>query len=161
MDSKLFEIPIDIKQGVLVEQISKVVTDDIGTTLFRFKVLRDKIIPYDLTDTVVYLMVKTPSGARIQQECTIENAVSGTVSLVLKSNLILEEGSHAAELQIYDSATQTIRLTTPLFQYHMRKSLDNDKTVTATNEYPLLIKLITVVSLVFAPLFVQYGGILF
>lgn len=142
MESKLFEIPIDIKHGVLVEQISKIVTDDIGTTLFRFKILRDKMYPYNLTDTIVRLMVKTPSGARISQDCTIENAISGTVSLVLKSSLILEEGNHLAELQIYDSATQTIRLTTPLFQYHMRKSLETDESVQATNEYPLLIGLI-------------------
>lgn len=138
MQGKIYEIPLDISDGVLTSQIRELVTEDMGTNTFRFKVVRDKHIPYDFTDTTVRMMVKTPSGARIQQECTIENAVSGTVSLTLKQSLLLEHGSYIAELQIYDAITQSIRLTTPTFDYHVRQSLQNSESIIATDEYTIL-----------------------
>ena len=121
MQGKIYEIPLDISNGVLTTQIRTLVTEDMGTNTFRFKVVRDNHVPYDFTGTNVRMMVKTPSGARIQQECTIENAVGGTVSLTLKQSLLLEHGSYIAELQIFDAITQSIRLTTPTFTYYVRR----------------------------------------
>ena len=138
MQGKVYEIPLDISNGVLTSQIRTLVTEDMGTNTFRFKVVKDKHVPYDFTGTIVRMMVKTPSGARIQQECTIENAVGGTVSLTLKQSLLLEHGSHIAELQIYDAITQSIRLTTPTFDYHVRQSLQNSGSIVATDEYTIL-----------------------
>lgn len=138
MQGKIYEIPLDISSGVLTKQIRELVTEDMGTNTFRFKVVRDNHVPYNFTGTIVRMMVKTPSGARVQQECTIENALGGTVSLILKQSLLLEQGSYVAELQIFDEITQSIRLTTPTFAYHVRESLQNSESIVATDEYTIL-----------------------
>lgn len=138
MQGKVYEIPLDIANGVLTAQIRVLVTEDMGTNTFRFKVVKDNHVPYDFTGTIVRMMVKTPSGARIQQECTIENAVGGVLRITLKQSLLLEHGSYVAELQIFDAITQNIRLTTPTFTYHVRQSLQNSESIVATDEYTIL-----------------------
>lgn len=143
MEGKVWDIPIDVKNGVQSGQLIQIVTEDYGTNTFRIKILRNNNVPYDLTGKEVRLMVKTPSGARQQQNCTIENAVGGTVIITLKQSLILEEGAHVAELQIFNEGSSIIRLTTPNFRYYVRQSLQTDESVQASNEYTLLQEMLT------------------
>lgn len=138
MQGKVYEIPLDISNGVLTSQIRTLVTEDMGTNTFKFKVVSDNHKPYDFTGTIVRMIAKTPSGARIQQECIIENAVGGVLRITLKQSLLLEHGSYIAELQIFDAITQSIRLTTPTFPYHVRQSLQNSESIVATDEYTIL-----------------------
>lgn len=138
MEGKVYEIPLDVADGALKVQVIVLVTEDLGTNTFRFNLVKNKRIPFDLTGTIVRMMVKTPSGARIQQECVVENALGGALRLTLKQSLLTERGSHIAELQVFDAITQSIRLTTPTFDYHVRQSLQNSESIVATDEYTIL-----------------------
>lgn len=123
MIPKEYIIPLDIKEGVLTNEIIALVSGDNGINVLRFKLFRNKDVPYKLTDTKVNLLVKTPDGTRIKQDCIIVDSNEGELTLTLDLGLITQVGEHEAELQIYDSELLMIRLTTPNFKYHVRQSL--------------------------------------
>lgn len=120
---KIYDIPIDIKDGKMNNEIIEIIAGDNGANVFNFKLFREKDVPYKLTGTTVNMLVKTPDGTRIKQDCIMVNAQNGELTLMLDTDLITQTGNHIAELQIYDSELLMIRLTTPIFNYNIRQSL--------------------------------------
>lgn len=143
MGWKVYEMVMDIKRGNQSNQLIQIVTEDYGTNTLKIKLITGENVAYNLTGKDVRMVVKTPSNARIQQDCIIENPLSGTVSITLQQSLILEKGSYIAELQIYDAGSSIVRLTTPNFRYHVRQSLQTDDSVKADNNYTMLQEMIS------------------
>lgn len=123
MTGKVYDIPLDIKNGRLTLEIIQIVSGDKDTNVFKFELLANRHVPYKLPGTQVELLVRLPSGKLERQDCIIDNKEDGKLSLTLELKLLTEIGEHIAELQIRDVESQTIRLTTPIFSYFVRQSL--------------------------------------
>lgn len=120
---KIYDIPIDIKDGKMKNEIIEIIAGDNGANVSNFQLFKDKDVPYNLSGTTVNLLVKAPDGTRIKQDCIMVNAQNGELTLTLDTDLITQIGNHTAELQIYDRELSMIRLTTPTFNYNVRQSL--------------------------------------
>ena len=124
---------MDIYKGVLNPQDIRFVTEDNGQCILNFKILEDKMAPYDLTGCIVRMLIDEQ-----QQDCTTVMATDGTVKIELEQSMFAVAGDYKAELQIYDIANQTKRLTTPTFRYNVRKSMMDDETVQADPHFSIL-----------------------
>ncbi|MHC1749479.1 MAG: BppU family phage baseplate upper protein [Cellulosilyticaceae bacterium] len=133
LKAKSYTILMDIYKGVLNPQDIRFVTEDNGQCTLNFKILEDKMAPYDLTGCIVRMLIDEQ-----QQDCTTVSATDGTVKIELEQSMFAVAGDYKAELQIYDIANQTKRLTTPTFRYNVRKSMMDDETVQADPHFSIL-----------------------
>lgn len=142
MKPKSYSILLDIYKGVLNNnQLIEFTTGDNGQSVLEFILLEDKITAYNLDGCIVRMVIEGQ-----QQDCTIVDAPNGKVKIVLLQSMFSRPGNVMAEIQIYDSSDQTLRLTTPRFQYNVRKSLMNNTTVQADPNYSILQNMILEVS---------------
>lgn len=141
MNSKKYNVILDIYKGVLNNQLIEFTTEDYGKCVLQFELLEDKLIPYDLTGCIVRMLI---TGQ--QQDCTIIDASTGKIEIALQQSMFSVSGPIIAELQIYDELNQTLRLTTPRFRYNVRKSLMDDATAQADPAFSLLQNMILEVS---------------
>ena len=142
MKPKSYSILLDIYKGVLNNnQLIEFTTGDNGQSVLEFVLLEDKITAYNLDGCMVRMVIEGQ-----QQDCTIVDASNGKVKIVLLQSMFSRPGNVMAEIQIYDSSDQTLRLTTPRFQYNVRKSLMNNTTVQADPNYSILQNMILEVS---------------
>lgn len=141
MKPKKYKVMIDIYKGVLNNQLIEFTTQDHGSNVLEFEILEDKVTPYNLDGCLVRMVINGQ-----QQDCTIADATNGLVNITLHQSMFSEVGPVFAELQIYDAVNQTIRLTTPIFKYTVRKSLMDDNTVQADPNYSILQNMILEVS---------------
>ena len=135
---KVYDILMDVKKGLLNNEIIRVVTGDYGMNRFNLKLLEDRLAPYNLQNAIVRIMVVTPSGSKQQQDLIVENAIGGSANITLKQSLFGESGGYLAEFQIFDETTQVLRLTTPRFEYYAVESLQDEETILASDEYSIL-----------------------
>ena len=141
MKPKKYKVMIDIYKGVLNNQLIEFTTQDHGSNVLEFEILEDKVTPYNLDGCLVRMVINGQ-----QQDCTIADATNGLVNITLHQSMFSEVGPVFAELQIYDALNQTIRLTTPIFKYTVKKSLMDDETVQADPNYSILQNMILEVS---------------
>lgn len=141
MKPKKYKVMIDIYKGVLNNQLIEFTTQDHESNVLEFEILEDKVTPYNLDGCLVRMVINGQ-----QQDCTIADATNGLVNITLHQSMFSEVGPVFAELQIYDAVNQTIRLTTPIFKYTVRKSLMDDNTVQADPNYSILQNMILEVS---------------
>lgn len=141
MKPKNYEVLMDIYMGVLNAPAIQFTTEDFGMCQITFSLLEDRITPYNLSNCIVRMVINGQ-----QQDCTISDANNGKAEIVLLQSMFTEVGHVFAELQIYDATNQTLRLTTPRFQYNVRKSLMNNTTVQADPNYSILQNMILEVS---------------
>lgn len=141
MKPKNYEVLMDIYMGVLNAPAIQFTTEDFGMCQITFSLLEDRITPYNLSNCIVRMVINGQ-----QQDCTISDANNGKAEIVLLQSMFSEVGPVFAELQIYDAVNQTIRLTTPIFKYTVRKSLMDDNTVQADPNYSILQNMILEVS---------------
>lgn len=141
MKPKKYKVMIDIYKGVLNNQLIEFTTQDHGSNVLEFEILEDKVTPYNLDGCLVRMVINGQ-----QQDCTIADATNGLVNITLHQSMFSEVGPVFAELQIYDALNQTIRLTTPIFRYTVKKSLMDDETVQADPNYSILQNMILEVS---------------
>lgn len=92
----------------------------------------------NLEGNVPRIVVKTPSGTTVQDTMTVENGSAGIIAIILQQSMFCENGVHIAEIQLWDDTKLNLRLTTPIFQYYVRKSLQNDEMVAAQPSFSLL-----------------------
>ncbi|MHC1750741.1 MAG: BppU family phage baseplate upper protein [Cellulosilyticaceae bacterium] len=137
MEPKKYLIMMDIYKGVLNPQSMEFVTEDDGMCMFDVELYKDKMTPYDLTGCTLRLLIDGQ-----QQDCKITSAKDGKASIELLQSLFALAGDYRAELQVYDTANNVKRLTTPVFRYCVRKSMMDDTTVAADPNYSILQKMI-------------------
>lgn len=133
MKAKRYEVLMDIYRGVLNTQTIQFTTEDFGMCQIAFKLLEDRITPYNLSNCIVRMVINGQ-----QQDCVIESPSEGKATITLLQSMFSQVGCVTAELQIYDATNQTLRLTTPCFKYHVNKSLMDDDTVQSDNNFTIL-----------------------
>jgi hypothetical protein len=138
MQPKKFNIIFDIKKGLKSNENIELVTGDYGTNVLDVKIENEYGQNYDLTSVIPRLVVKTPSGSTLQRDMVVTNPIAGLCEINVPQEMFTEVGTHYAEIQIWDEATNIIRATLKKFHYTVRGSLMDEGTVVADNDYNLL-----------------------
>lgn len=120
---------IDLKNGFDVRQCKPIVltSEDHQANKFIFT-----LSGYDVNQSTIYLMARTPSGVPVQQ--TVEE----DLTVILDYYMNQEVGTYEAYLQIYDRKTKVTKMTTRNFNYTVNKNLEDDCTVKASPHYSAL-----------------------
>jgi hypothetical protein len=137
---KEFDITIDIKSNTDQEPF-EVVQGDSQSNLLNIS-MTDGLEPYDLTGTTAEIVFYKSDSTTVQQTqesgVVVLNAPEGKIQCTLKTNTIACPGKVIAEIRI---SSDEILLTSARFEFYVRKSLINDKTIESTDEFPVLTQL--------------------
>lgn len=138
MQLKEFNILLDIKKHNKIDYI-EVVQGDSFSNIFNITLV-DGLNPFILTNTNVEIVFSKSDGTTVQQtDIAILDELQGKMQCILKTNTIASPGRVLAEVRILEGETL---LTSTKFEFFVRKSLMDDKTIESTNEFPLLTQLI-------------------
>ena len=138
MQLKEFNIMLDIKKSRKIEEI-EVVQGDSFTNLVNISLV-DGLNPYDLSNVNVEIAFRKSDGTTVlQSDIAIINAAQGKIQCILKTNTIASPGKVIAEVRVLEIDKL---LTSARFEFFVRQSLTNDKTIESTNEFPILTQLI-------------------
>lgn len=135
MIKKTYKLTIDLKNGIMNYNVVNFITEDKGCNSLEITLL-DSATQYNLTGNTTRFVAKTPSGAILQQNCI--NKGGNVITIDLNQSFFTEQGIHTCEVQIYDTANQTLRVTFPSFKYHVTKSLINDDNIQADSNFTIL-----------------------
>ncbi len=103
----------------------------------------------DLTDCRVIAVFSKSNGTSMQDSAeadggvTIGGTYNNEVTVALRPTSIAP-GQVECELQIYSDENKTTLITTAKFNFECQRAIFNEDTAMATNEYPLLVSLISV-----------------
>lgn len=103
----------------------------------------------DLTDCRVIAVFSKSNGTSMQDSAeanggvTIGGTYNNEVTVALRSASIAP-GQVECELQIYSDENKTTLITTAKFNFECQRAIFNEDTAMATNEYPILVSLISV-----------------
>lgn len=103
----------------------------------------------DLTDCRVIAVFSKSNGTSMQDSAeagggvTIGGTYNNEVTVALRPASIAP-GQVECELQIYSDENKTTLITTAKFNFECQRAIFNEDTAMATNEYPLLVSLISV-----------------
>ena len=138
MQLKEFNVILDIKKYLQQEQF-EVVQGDSFTNLVNISLV-DGLNPYDLSNVNVEIAFRKSDGTTVlQSDIAIINAAQGKIQCILKTNTIASPGKVIAEVRVLEIDKL---LTSARFEFFVRQSLTNDKTIESTNEFPILTQLI-------------------
>ena len=137
---KEFDIVIDIKNSTKQEPF-EVVQGDSQSNLLNIS-MTNGLEPYDLTGTTAEIVFYKSDSTTVQQTqktgVVILNAPDGKIQCTLKTNTIACPGKVVAEVRVL---SDEVLLTSARFEFYVRKSLINDKTIESTDEFPVLTQL--------------------
>ncbi len=137
---KEFDIVLDIKNSTEQEPF-EVVQGDSQSNLLNINLV-DGLEPYDLTGTTAEIVFYKSDSTTVQQTqktgVVILNAPDGKIQCTLKTNTIACPGKVVAEVRVL---SDEVLLTSARFEFYVRKSLINDKTIESTDEFPVLTQL--------------------
>lgn len=132
---KIHKFTLDISKGITNTDI-EIVTQDYASHKLEVSLVENGYKPLDLTDTIVRLIVRKTDGKTVQQDCSIIG--DGQISVLLQLNTINVAGICKAEIQVWDNNVANKRLTSALFNFKVRQSLQDDETVESTDEFSML-----------------------
>ena len=142
MVTKIFEIAVDLKRPPSNREF-ELVEGDTGN-VFHIT-LTDGGEAVDLTGCRVVAVFAKTGGTTMQ-----DSGVAGNGVTVVGNNITVElrkesygVGTTECELQVYSGELQDTLVTTARFNFSARKAFFNDDTAQSTNEYPILVQLIT------------------
>lgn len=142
MVTKIFEIAVDLKRPPSNREF-ELVEGDTGN-VFRIT-LTDGGEAVDLTGCRVVAVFAKTGGTTMQ-----DSGVAGNGITVVGNNITVElrkesygVGTTECELQVYSGELQNTLVTTARFNFSARKAFFNEDTAQSTNEYPILVQLIT------------------
>lgn len=142
MVTKIFEIAVDLKRPPSNREF-ELVEGDTGN-VFHIT-LTDGGEAVDLTGCRVVAVFAKTGGTTMQ-----DSGVEGNGVTVVGNNITVElrkesygVGTTECELQVYSGELQDTLVTTARFNFSARKAFFNDDTAQSTNEYPILVQLIT------------------
>lgn len=142
MVTKIFEIAVDLKRPPSNREF-ELVEGDTGN-VFHIT-LTDGGEAVDLTGCRVVAVFAKTGGTTMQ-----DSGVEGNGVTVVGNNITVElrkesygVGTTECELQVYSGELQDTLVTTARFNFSARKAFFNEDTAQSTNEYPILVQLIT------------------
>lgn len=142
MVTKIFEIAVDLKRPPSNREF-ELVEGDTGN-VFHIT-LTDGGEAVDLTGCRVVAVFAKTGGTTMQ-----DSGVEGNGITVVGNNITVElrkesygVGTTECELQVYSGELQNTLVTTARFNFSARKAFFNEDTAQSTNEYPILVQLIT------------------
>lgn len=142
MVTKIFEIAVDLKRPPSNREF-ELVEGDTGN-VFHIT-LTDGGEAVDLTGCRVVAVFAKTGGTTMQ-----DSGVAGNGVTVVGNNITVElrkesygVGTTECELQVYSGELQNTLVTTARFNFSARKAFFNEDTAQSTNEYPILVQLIT------------------
>ena len=142
MVTKIFEIAVDLKRPPSNREF-ELVEGDTGN-VFHIT-LTDGGEAVDLTGCRVVAVFAKTGGTTMQ-----DSGVEGNGITVVGNNITVElrkesygVGTTECELQVYSGELQDTLVTTARFNFSATKAFFNEDTAQSTNEYPILVQLIT------------------
>lgn len=140
--TKIFEIQLDTKRPLSNEKI-ELVAGDTGN-VFEISLVDDGE-PVDLSNCRVVAVFAHTGGTSLQDSDTVGNGVSVsqnkiTIELRQASYRI---GTTECEIQVYSGETRDVLITSARFNFRSREPFFSSETVQSTNEYPVLVQLIS------------------
>lgn len=147
MNKKYFNVPVYMKDNN-ARIVDGVIQHDTAN-LFNIKIY-DGSEAFDFTGyTLVLLSVKRPDGTeyidRDGANLDIIDASEGRIALSLTPSLVAQTGMHFCSITIYANG---VKLTTARFNYYVQESLASGESIRGQDEYPLLQKLLTQLTLI-------------
>ncbi|MBQ2662480.1 MAG: hypothetical protein IJF80_07505 [Clostridia bacterium] len=138
---KNFDVNLDICQSTQAHDFT-VVQGDTGNVLTVY--LKDSGEKIDLTDCFIQAVFLRPDGSSSVQDnnghgITVTNTGEFEITLYASS---VSPGIVECEIQIFSDEDKAVLVTSSKFNFHCRKPILNDDTVSATPEFPLLIELL-------------------
>ena len=135
---KTFDVLLDIEKELynpssLLFTVSR---DDFNTVQLNFAITQDgKTV--DLTNKIVELAVKKPSGLTVYQDCEITNALEGLAQIYLSQQAYIEYGIYMAEVYVREGTE--ISVTCP-FWYQAKASIFNAYGMGSSDDWSALQK---------------------
>lgn len=133
---KIFDIRLDIKEATILPKF-RVVTEDYQTNVLKISLV-DGYKAVDLTGAICRIAFRRADGTTVQQTARIVDAEHGRIECLLMLNTIAVPGIVTAEVGIHDETNQTVRLTTAVFEFIVRKSLVDSSTVESQDDFSML-----------------------
>lgn len=139
---KSFDFTVDIRRTVSNLDYELVAGDTGNEFLIR---VTDDSEPVDLTDAAIVAAFAPPGASApvcqdLESGVTITDAENGLIRIGLMSGAFFSGGEGRVKAELTISKTNVI--TTARFSFKVRKPILNGETILATNEFPLLERLI-------------------
>jgi hypothetical protein len=139
---KSFDFTVDIRRTVSNLDYELVAGDTGNAFLIR---VTDDSEPVDLTDAAIVAAFAPPGASApvcqdLESGVTITDAENGLIKIALMSGAFFSGGEGRVKAELTISKTNVI--TTARFSFKVRKPILNGETILATNEFPLLERLI-------------------
>ena len=143
MITKTFDVALDMKRSSSRE--FEVVEGDSGN-IVRVA-LTDDGEPVELADRLVVAVFALPDGTTVEQD-TAEGSVTieGNVATIALKTGSVKPGTVNCELQVYGGEDNATLVTSAQFNFRCRRSIMNADTIQATDQYPLLTKMLVEVA---------------
>lgn len=143
MITKTFDVALDMKRSSSRE--FEVVEGDSGN-IIRV-VLTDDGEPVELTDRLVVAVFALPDGTTVEQDTTEGSVtIEGNVATIALKTGSVKPGTVNCELQVYGGEDNATLVTSAQFNFRCRRSIMNADTIQATDQYPLLTKMLVEVA---------------
>ena len=143
MITKTFDVALDMKRSSSRE--FEVVEGDSGN-IIRV-VLTDDGEPVELTDRLVVAVFALPDGTTVEQDTTEGSVtIEGNVATIALKTGSAKPGTVNCELQVYGGEDNATLVTSAQFNFRCRRSIMNADTIQATDQYPLLTKMLVEVA---------------
>lgn len=134
-----YTIKVDVLRGLLEATLASFKQLNSGTCKLNFE-LTNNYRELNLTNLRLMITIETPSGQALEDPVKVVDAVGGKCEYLLTNAAMTEDGSHSAEINIYD-ATNTKLLTTARFRYIVESRL-GEQQVQVDTRYTTLQELI-------------------
>ena len=143
MITKTFDVALDMKRSSSRE--FEVVEGDSGN-IIRVA-LTDDGEPVELTDRLVVAVFALPDGTTVEQDTTEGSVtIEGNVATIALKTGSAKPGTVNCELQVYGGEDNATLVTSAQFNFRCRRSIMNADTIQATDQYPLLTKMLVEVA---------------
>ena len=143
MITKTFDVALDMKRSSSRE--FEVVEGDSGN-IVRVA-LTDDGEPVELTDRLVVAVFALPDGTTVEQDTTEGSVtIEGNVATIALKTGSVKPGTVNCELQVYGGEDNATLVTSAQFNFRCRRSIMNADTIQATDQYPLLTKMLVEVA---------------
>ena len=147
MNKKYFNVPVSLKDNNsrIIDGVMQYDT----ANLFNIKIY-DGAESFDFSGyTLIVLSVLKPDGTEYVdsdgENLDVIDASEGRISMTLPAGLVALSGMHFCTISIYANG---VKLTTARFNYYVRKALTSGELVKSQDEYPILQKLLTQLTLI-------------
>lgn len=138
---KIQEVKLDLKRVTAQPQSIQPLTVMDNGNVFVIS-LTDNGLPVDLTDCNVLAVFSTADGKTAQQDSNTGLAFEKNIITIRVRTGSFSYGQNKCELQIYSGDTYETIVTSARFTFDGVRGIVNDDTVTADENFPVLVSLI-------------------